>query len=63
MSSIRTILDLIAVHDLEIEQMNVKTVFLHGDFKKEINMKQPEVFKVKSKENYVFKLKKSFYGL
>ncbi|GJR77028.1 putative RNA-directed DNA polymerase [Tanacetum coccineum] len=34
----------------ELEQMDVKTTFLHGDLDKEIYMEQPEWFQVKGKE-------------
>ena len=30
-SSIRTFLSLVAMHDYELEQLGVKTAFLHGD--------------------------------
>ena len=63
MSSIRTVLGLAASLNLEIEQMDVKTTFLHGDLEEEIYMEQPEGFKVDGKENFVCKLKKSLYGL
>ena len=63
MSSIRVILGLAASLDLEVEQMDVKTAFLHGDLDKEIYMEQPEGFQVKGKEDYVCKLHKSLYGL
>jgi hypothetical protein len=63
MSSIRVVLGLAASLDLEIEQMDVKTAFLHGDLDDEIYMEQPESFKVKGKEDYVCHLKKSLYGL
>jgi len=63
MSSIRTILSLAASLDLEIEQMDVKIVFLQGDLKEEIYMEQPEGFQVKGKEDYVRRLKKSLYNL
>lgn len=63
MSSIRTVLGLAANLDLKIEQMDVKTAFLHGDLNEEIYMEQPEGFKVKGKEDYVCKLSKSLYGL
>ena len=36
MSSIRTVLGLAASLHLEIEQMDVKTDFLHGDLEEEI---------------------------
>ncbi|RDX78423.1 hypothetical protein CR513_41306, partial [Mucuna pruriens] len=41
MSSIRIVLSLAATFDLEVEQMDVKTTFLHGDLEEEIYMKQP----------------------
>ena len=63
MSSIRVVLGLAASLDLEIQQMDVKTAFLHGDLDKEIYMEQPEGFTVKGKEDYVCKLKKILYGL
>ena len=34
MSSIRVVLGLVASLDLELEQLDVKTAFLHGDLKK-----------------------------
>ena len=42
MSSIRVFLGLAAVQDLEIEQLDVKMTFLHGDLEEEIYMEQPE---------------------
>ena len=62
MSIIRTVPGLTASLDLEIEQMDVKTAFLHVDLEEEIYMEQPEDFKVDGKENFVCKLKKSLYG-
>jgi len=63
MTSIRVILGLAASLNLEVEQMDVKTTFLHGDLEEEIYMEQPEGFLVKGKEDYVCRLKKSLYGL
>uniref|UniRef100_A0A803N8D3 Reverse transcriptase Ty1/copia-type domain-containing protein n=1 Tax=Chenopodium quinoa TaxID=63459 RepID=A0A803N8D3_CHEQI len=63
MSSIRVVLGLAASLNLEIEQLDVKTAFLLGDLEEDIYMEQPEGFKVKGKEVYVCKLKKSLYGL
>jgi ATP-binding cassette subfamily B (MDR/TAP) protein 1 len=63
MSSIRVVLGLAASLNLEVEQLDVKTAFLHGDLEEEIYMEQPEGFKVKGKENLVCQLKKSLYGL
>ncbi|GJW07979.1 retrovirus-related pol polyprotein from transposon TNT 1-94 [Tanacetum coccineum] len=50
-------------HDLEFEQLDVKTTLLHGDLEEEIYMSQPEGFIVQGKEDYVCKLQKSLYGL
>jgi hypothetical protein len=63
LTSIRFILSIAAAFDLEVEQMDVKTTFLHGDLEEEIYMKQPEGFVVKGKKELVCKLKKSLYGL
>jgi hypothetical protein len=63
LTSIRFILSIVADFDLEVEQMDVKTTFLHGDLEEEIYMKQPEGFVVKGKKELVCKLKKSLYGL
>ena len=63
MSSISVVLGLTTSLDLEIEQMDVKTAFLHGDLEKEIYMEQPEGFIVKGKDDYVCKLKNILYGL
>ena len=49
--------------NLEIEQLDVKTTFLHAELEEEIYMQQPEGFEVKGKENLVCRLKKSLYGL
>ena len=63
MSSIRVILGLAVVQDLEIEQLDVKMTFLHGDLEEEIYMEQPEEFKVLGNENLVCRHMKSLYGL
>ncbi len=63
MSSIRTMLSLTATLNLEVEQMDVKKAFLHGDLEEEIYMKQPDGFLVEGKEEYVCRLIKSLYGL
>lgn len=41
MSSIKVMLSLATCLALEVEQMDVKTTFLHGDLDEEIYMKQP----------------------
>ncbi|KAL9260004.1 Retrovirus-related Pol polyprotein from transposon TNT 1-94-like protein [Drosera capensis] len=49
--------------DLEIEQMNVKTTFLHGDLQQKIYIKQTKGFVIKGKEDYGCRLRKNLYGL
>jgi hypothetical protein len=63
MTSIRTILSLLAIEDLHLEQLDVKTIFLHGDLEEEIYMQQPHGYEIKGKENFVCRLKKNLYGL
>ncbi len=60
--SIRCILALAAIENMEIHQMDVKTAFLNGDLEKEIYMEQPEGF-AQEGEYLVCKLHKSLYGL
>jgi hypothetical protein len=62
-TSIRAVLALVADQDLELEQLDVKTAFLHGNLEEEIFMEQPEGFKQLGTENLVCRLKKSLYGL
>ena len=63
LTSIRFFLSIATTFDHEVEQLDVKTTFLHGDLEEEIYMKQPEGFVVKGKKELVCKLKKSLYGL
>jgi hypothetical protein len=41
-SSIRKFFGIVAMRDLELERLDVKTVFLHGELEEEIYMDQPE---------------------
>ena len=60
---IRALIAWITIHDLQINQMDVKMTFLNGDLEEEIYMVQPKGFTVANQENKVCKLKKSLYGL
>ena len=62
-TSIRMLLAIVAQFDLELEQIDVKTAFLHGELEEKIYIKQPEVYIQEGKENKVCLLKKSLYGL
>ena len=43
-TSIRAVLALVAHYDMALEQMNVKTAFLHGDLEEQIYIEQLEGF-------------------
>ncbi|TQE08632.1 hypothetical protein C1H46_005724 [Malus baccata] len=62
-TSIRLLIAIASVYNLEIHQMNVKTAFLNGEIDEEIYMEQPKGFIVKGQEKKVCKLIKSLYGL
>lgn len=62
-TSIRVMLAIVALFDLELEQLDVKTAFLHGDLDEEIYMTQPEGFSAPGQEHLVCHLQKSLYGL
>jgi len=49
--------------DLEIHQMDMDMAFLNADLKEEIYIMQPEGFINEDHPDYVFKLRKSLYGL
>ncbi|KAH9650014.1 hypothetical protein KPL70_026198 [Citrus sinensis] len=62
-ASIRVLLALTAVYDMELDQLDVKTTFLHGNLQEEIFMTQPEGYTDQIKPNHVCLPKKSLYGL
>ncbi|KAK9054827.1 hypothetical protein SSX86_025906 [Deinandra increscens subsp. villosa] len=62
-SSIRIMLSITATLDFELEQLDVKTAFLHGQLEEEIYIDQPEGFVEPGKEDLVCLLKRSLYGL
>jgi len=62
-ASIRMLLAMVVQFDLELEQMDVKTTFLHDELEKKIYMKQPERYIQEGKENKVCLLKKFLYGI
>jgi len=49
--------------DLELEQLDVETFVLHDKLEQEIYMKQPEVFVLPRKQNFVCYLRRSLHGL
>lgn len=61
--SIRLMLSMTVNQDMELEQLDVKTTFLHGSIDEEIYMDQPEGYVVKGQDDKVCHLKKSMYRL
>ena len=53
LTSIRFLLSLVIAFDPELEQMDVKTTFLHGDLDEEIYLKQLEGFIVKGRRRWL----------
>lgn len=62
-TSIRILLSLVTQHDMELEQLDVKTVFLHVDLLIQIYIRQPEGYVLAGAEAKVCLLNKSLYGL
>ena len=63
MLTIRLVLGMVVAENLHIEQLDVKTTFLHGDLEEDLYMIQPEGFTVQGQENIVCKQRNSLYGL
>jgi hypothetical protein len=61
--TLRVVLSLVAAHDLEMSQLDVKTAFLYGELDEEIYLQQPEGYVVAGKEGSVCRLHKCIYGL
>ena len=60
---LRIVMVLVVHYNLELHQMDVKTVFLNGDLGEEVYMDQLDGFLTTRKEHLVCKLRKSIYGL
>ena len=63
MSTIRLVLGMVAIENLHLEQLDLKTAFLHGNLEEDLYMIQPEGFTVQGQENLVYNLRKSLYDL
>lgn len=61
--SIRILLARVVEEDLELEQLDVKTAFLHGELDEKIYREAPEGFEDQFKKDEVCLLNKSLYGL
>uniref|UniRef100_A0A2N9EY29 CCHC-type domain-containing protein n=1 Tax=Fagus sylvatica TaxID=28930 RepID=A0A2N9EY29_FAGSY len=63
LTTIRLVLGIVTAENLHLEQLDVKTAFLHGDLEEDIYMRQPQGFIVQEKESLVCKLRKNLNGL
>src|SRR5882762_1595278 len=59
--SLRAMLAIAAIQDLEIRQLDIKGTYLNGDLQEEIYMQQPEGFDDRS--GRVCRLYRTLYGL
>jgi hypothetical protein len=57
------LLGVVALEDLELLQLDVKTTFFHCDLDEEIYMEQLQGFASPGREHLVCRLRKSLYGL
>ncbi|KAD4179873.1 hypothetical protein E3N88_28464 [Mikania micrantha] len=61
--TVQLILALAAQRGWNVHHLDLKTAFLHGEFKEEVFVSQPEGYVKKGKERMVYKLSKALYGL
>nr|GFC43140.1 ribonuclease H-like domain, reverse transcriptase, RNA-dependent DNA polymerase [Tanacetum cinerariifolium] len=61
--TVRLILALAAYHGWQVNHLDVKSAFLHGDLKEEVYVTQPEGFVQPGNLGKVYKLIKALYGL
>lgn len=62
MTTVRSLLKIVATQDWEVHQMDVHNAFLHGDLEEEVYIKLPQGVN-NSDPNKVCRLHKSLYGL
>ena len=62
-NSFRTMLAMAAKHKMTARMWDVSTAFLHAPIDEEVYVEQPQGHVVKGKEHYVYRLRKSLYGL
>jgi histone deacetylase 1/2 len=62
-TTLRILLHIGAVKDMDIEVMDFDNAFLNGDLEEEVYMQQPEGYRSKEHPDWVWKLHKPVYGL
>ena len=63
METVRTLIQVAAHRDLDLQRMDFKTAFLHAPIKEAIYVNVPKGYESSTNPNQVWKLKKSLYGL
>jgi hypothetical protein len=63
LESIRILLTYATYHGFKLYQMDVKSAFLNGPIKEEVDVEQPPGFEDSEYPNHVYKLSKALYGL
>ena len=62
LESLRTILALAAIRDLDITQFDITFAYLHGTLKDEVYMEQPEGYVAPGKKDWYGALRRAFTG-
>ena len=62
-ASVRLLLSMAAMRSWPLFQLDIKNVFLHGDFADEVYIEQPPGFVAQGESGLVCKLGRSLYGL
>ena len=63
LTSSRLFISLAATHGWDLHQLDIKNVFLHGDFAEEVYMEQPPKLVSQGEIGRICRLRKSLYGL
>ena len=63
MAYVRLFISLTATYNLDLHQVDIKNVFLHGDLQEEVYVEQPLGFVAQVEKLKVCRHRKSFYGL
>ena len=63
MISVRLFISLAATHNWDLNQLDIKNAFLHGNLQEELYMEQPPRFVAQGEIGKVCRLRKSLYGL
>jgi hypothetical protein len=63
LDTIRTVITLAGQNGWLLYQLDVKSVFLNGEFKQEVYVEQPRGFIIEGEEDKVYRLKNALYRL